>query len=175
MHRQSTAAYLSGYIQVKFFRLLPTIVILLFVTGCQSIPDSGTPAPVTENRTPPRSETTYSSSEQPVPQHNTTVVALSETAHRQAAVGDIARARSTLERALRIDPRNASLWNELAHLYYRDEMFNKAANTAAKSNSLAGSDSNLRYDNWRLIARAREKTGDKNGARIAEENALRYR
>lgn len=175
MHRQSSTAYLSGYIQVIFSRLLPPLAILLFVTGCQSIPDSGTSAPVTEKKLPSRTETTYSSNEQPVQQQNTTVIALSDTARKQAASGDTARARSTIERALRIDPRNASLWNELAHLYYRDEMFNKAANTAAKSNSLAGNNSNLRYDNWRLIARAREKTGDKDGARIAEDNALRYR
>lgn len=147
----------------------------MLISGCQTIPDSSAPAPESDRKHSSQTGTSYGNTRQTAPRQNTTTVALSEMAQKQAAGGNTANARRTIERALRIEPRDASLWNELAHLYFRDGMFNKAANTAAKSNSLAGSNNNLRHDNWLLIARAREKTGDENGARMAEENALRYR
>jgi len=48
-------------------------------------------------------------------------------------------------------------------------------NTAARSNSWAGSDNALRADNWRLIAHAREARGDAEGAKAALEAAERQR
>ena len=156
-------------------KLVPLLALLILTGGCQNIPGPAATTSQAEKKLPPQTETTYGSAGRSEEQQSSTVVALVDTANRQAASGDTANARRTLERALRIEPRNALLWNELAHLYYRDELFNKAANTAAKSNSLAGSNADLKYDNWRLIARARKKTGDAEGASIAEENALRYR
>jgi len=175
MHRQPAAPHLSGYIQIMLRKLVPLLALLALSGGCQNIPGPATTTPQAEKKLPAQTETTYGSAGKSVQQLSSTVVALVDTANRQAASGETANASRTLERALRIEPRNARLWNELAHLYYRDDLYIKAANTAAKSNSLAGSDADLRYDNWRLIARARKKTGDADGASIAEENALRYR
>ena len=64
-------------------------------------------------------------------------------------------AAASLERALRIEPRNAVLWNRLAHVRYEQKQYALASSLAAKSNTLAGRDAALRADNDRLIKQAK--------------------
>jgi predicted Zn-dependent protease len=64
-----------------------------------------------------------------------------------------------LERALRIKPHNPYLWHNLAGVRLTQEDWNRAANLAKKSNSLAGDDGaykELRVRNWVLITQACE-------------------
>ena len=79
-----------------------------------------------------------------------------ETARADAAVGKLSTAAAAIERALRIEPRNPRLWQELARVRLQQRQFAQAESTAARSNSFAGSDAALRAENWRLIAEARE-------------------
>ncbi|MGD2084201.1 MAG: hypothetical protein PVF91_14665, partial [Chromatiales bacterium] len=72
---------------------------------------------------------------------------------------------------LRIEPRNAHLWNRLAHLRMAQDRLGEAADLAAKSNAMAGPDEALKRDNWELIAAARRAAGDTAGARAAEHRA----
>jgi cytochrome c-type biogenesis protein CcmH/NrfG len=65
------------------------------------------------------------------------------------------QAAATLERALRIEPRNPRLWHELAKVRLRQGDGAQAANLAARSNSFAGSDSQLRAANQAIIEQAR--------------------
>jgi tetratricopeptide (TPR) repeat protein len=77
-----------------------------------------------------------------------------------------------LERALRISPRNAILWHNLAGVRLQQEQWSRAASLAAKSNSLAVKDTFLRVRNWVITALACEGLGDKN---CAEESRRRAR
>ncbi|MEJ2154345.1 MAG: tetratricopeptide repeat protein [Desulfobacteraceae bacterium] len=47
-------------------------------------------------------------------------------------------ARANLERAVRIEPRNPLLWQELARVQLEQGQYRQAENMAAKSNTLAG-------------------------------------
>ncbi|MCW9024375.1 MAG: tetratricopeptide repeat protein [Gammaproteobacteria bacterium] len=91
---------------------------------------------------------------------------------RQAALeGELVKAESQLERALRIEPRNAAVWHYMAKLRLNQGKLEQAAGLAAKSNSLEKRDKQLQADNWRIIAHARHQKGDLQGARQAQEKA----
>ncbi len=65
------------------------------------------------------------------------VVALLETAEQQANSGDLEAAAASLERAIRIDPRNPLLWHHLATVRLSQGDAQAAEQLAVKSNSLA--------------------------------------
>ncbi len=92
-------------------------------------------------------------------------------AAQQRRAGNFAAAQASLERALRIEPRNPRLWNRLAHLYAAQRQYARVEAFAAKSNALAGDDAVLRADNWALIAEARAALGDRRGAAEARRKA----
>ncbi|WP_353411886.1 tetratricopeptide repeat protein [Arenicella sp. 4NH20-0111] len=69
-------------------------------------------------------------------------------------------ASGALERALRIEPRNASLWASLAEIKFEQKEWKGALQLAAKSNALSGGDATLRRRNWYLMANAHEALGD---------------
>ena len=109
-------------------------------------------------------------------ENNSQQAVLSLVAHseQQARSGDITGAVSTLERALRIDPKNARLWNRLAHLRLEQKQFQQAADLAGKSNALAGQDAILKRDNWLLISLAKRSEGDNTAADEAAKRAKKY-
>jgi len=83
------------------------------------------------------------------------VAGLVDSARTDAAAGRLAEAAATLERALRIEPRNPRLWQELARVRLQQGDFPQAESLAQRSNSWAGSDSALRTENARIIEQAR--------------------
>jgi len=108
-----------------------------------------------------------------VPSENTAVVALLQKSQSQSSAGQWEAASASLERALRIEPRNPVLWQKLALVRLGQKDFPQAENLAAKSNSLAGGDKYLRSENWRIIGESRSKRGDQAGAKAAFERAER--
>jgi hypothetical protein len=82
------------------------------------------------------------------------VKTLLQQADLQRASGDLTGAAATLERALRIEPESAYVWNRLAHVRLKQGQNGLAAELAAKSNAFAGADDAVRRDNDALIARA---------------------
>jgi len=107
----------------------------------------------------------------PKPVASAAVSGLVETAERQKRSGDMTGAAATMERALRIEPRNAHLWNQLAEVRLEQGQFAQAEDLASKSNALAAADRDLRRNNWLLIAKARRSVGNSAGARLAENKA----
>jgi tetratricopeptide (TPR) repeat protein len=101
------------------------------------------------------------------------IAGLLDDARADAEAGRLTNAAASLERALRIEPRNPRLWQELARVRLKQGEYAQAESTAARSNSWAGGDNRLRAENWRLIAQAREARGDAAGARAALEAAGR--
>lgn len=99
------------------------------------------------------------------------VVALLDTAERQANSGDLEAAAASLERAIRIDPRNPVLWYHLATVRLSQGDAHAAEQLATKSNSLSSGNTAQQARNWELIARARRAQRDDAGAAAAERRA----
>lgn len=79
---------------------------------------------------------------------------LMASAEQRRGEGDPGSAANSLERALRIEPRNAILWSRLADIRFDQGNWQQAIQLAAKSNTLAGNDKQLRRRNWYLMANA---------------------
>ena len=86
------------------------------------------------------------------------------TSGDQRRVGNWAAAAGSLERALRIEPRNGRLWSRLAQVRYDQKSWKKAIQLAAKSNTLSGGNSNLLRQNWVLMANSYDALGNSSSA-----------
>jgi tetratricopeptide (TPR) repeat protein len=157
------------------------VLLLLFVQGCSTAPPARYPPPVVEQGggTAPdeavQPATPGSIQPYPVPPAVTTsspaVVALLGQAENQANSGDLGAAAASLERAIRIEPRNPLLWYHLATVRLAQQEAAQAEQLAVKSNSLAAGNRVQQSRNWQLIARARRAQGDTAGAGAAERRA----
>ncbi len=103
------------------------------------------------------------------------VLALLSEAEQHSASGDNGSASATIERALRIEPKNATLWHRLGMLKLREKNYQQAINLARKSNSLAAGDRELQVENWHLIVQAYEAAGEKNAAKKARAMMLQLK
>ena len=149
------------------------IIVSAVLAGCATAP---VPAPAPEPDLPSVQMPEPAPVPAPAPAahaENVAIAGLMGTARADAAAGRLANAAATLERALRIEPRNPRLWQELARVRLKQGQYAQAESVAARSNSWAGSDNALRAENWRLIAEAREARGDAEGARQARELSTR--
>lgn len=161
------------------FSSLALLSVLLIIGGCASYPgdesDNGQLAKV-ENRTvsdgevlplpdSPSIRTRSMSSDAP---SSSVVRKLMSTAQQQREAGNLDAAANSLERALRLEPRNAKLWSRLANIRFSQQLWQKSIQLANKSNTLASSSRGLRRQNWYLIANAYSAAGD-------EESAQEYR
>lgn len=133
-------------------------------------PNSAQPMQLAAASQPPAGSGGYSRPE-PEPTSGDAARSLMQTAESQAAAGDSTAAAATLERALRIEPRNPVLLSRLASVRYSQGQYQRAVNFAAKSNSLASGHTGLKRNNWQLIAKSRRALGDEHGAREAEQQA----
>jgi len=119
-------------------------LLLLFLYSCATRDE----APSTPAAPPPPAEA-------PARQESVAIAGLMESARSDAAAGRLVQAAASLERGLRIEPRNPRLWHELARVRLRQGDAAQAANLAARSNSFAGSDSALRAANQSIIEQSR--------------------
>lgn len=151
---------------MKHHQLLYTFSILLCIgiQGCsaphhRTIPSQRQPIPQTSPHPvqvlPPRPAPARL---QPVPPPANPVVAnIRQKAERLMNHGKLQAAAQTLERGLRIAPKNAALWTQLALVRLRQGRFSQALSLAAKSNSLAGGNSALLARNQQITNQARRK------------------
>lgn len=163
-------------------RLLMPLFLLL--GACSSTPPrhlppvvdgrGGTPAP----QSSPAPGVPYESPEDvvaiPMPapaQSGGAVVALLDQADDYHRSGDTGNEAAVIERALRIDPKNAHLWARLAVVRFDQGRPEQAEQLALKSNVLAAGNRSLQARNWQLVARARWARNDSTGARAAEQKA----
>jgi Tfp pilus assembly protein PilF len=100
---------------------------------------SRAPAPDTEDR------------DADVPQQNSASIALLEQSRNERAAGDFSAATVSIERALRIEPNDPSLWIELAEIKAAEGDRNQAETMARKALTLAGSDRSIRQRAERLL------------------------
>ena len=180
-------------------RLALTGLIVAWLAGCASVAPPGTPtsqptvpgqpqeqastgsAPPpavssavtqpSDTATPLPAEAGSGAAPLPPVSGNRAVVALLERARQEAGSGRRESAGASLERALRIEPRNAWLWHELARLRLTQGQYAQAVSLSQKSNSLAVRERTLQALNWHLIADARIAQGDPAGAAQARKLA----
>jgi len=96
------------------------------------------------------------------------VLGLLDQARTELDAGRSDQSVATLERALRIEPRNPFLWQALAGAHLRQNLPDQAEDVAQRANSLANGNPYIEIENWRLIASAREARGDAAGAQQAQ-------
>jgi tetratricopeptide (TPR) repeat protein len=138
------------------------IVVLVTLAGCAGVgraPPPAAPSPPVPSR-----------GELPVPPGpaagpHAAVVALVDDA------GRLESAAASLERALRIEPGDASLWQRLAQLRLRQREYRQAEQLARRSLLAASADRSVAAAGWRIIAAARRAEGDESGARRAAARA----
>lgn len=105
---------------------------------------------------------------------NPAVLALLDRAQRDNAAGQREAAGASLERALRIEPRNAWLWQELAQLRLVQGQYAQAISLARKSISFAGRGRPLLVLDWRVIGNAYVAQGNPAGAEQAFNRATEF-
>ncbi|MEJ2060137.1 MAG: tetratricopeptide repeat protein [Gammaproteobacteria bacterium] len=161
-------------------RLLPLACAALLLAACAG----GPPKPFEPQAPAPEQQPPAETAPQPAPpqpfsspspsaarEQNPAVVALLNEAERQSLAGQYDEAATNVERALRIAPRDANLWHELAKLRLQQGQLQQAEALAHRSNSLAGQDRALQARNWALIAQARAKRGLNAQAEAARRKA----
>jgi len=99
------------------------------------------------------------------------VGALVVAANQNSKSGNIESATTTIERAIRIEPRNATLYYKLALLRLKQSKPRLAEDLAKKSALLASGDTRLKKHSWLLIAKAREMQKNYQGAKEARAKA----
>lgn len=102
---------------------------------------------------------------------NKAVVALLDNAANSVGSGNLEKAAASLERALRIEPGNPTIWHDLGQIRLHQGKYSQAEAMFDKSNSLAGNNTSLMAQNWRMIAAARRAAGDQSGATAATAKA----
>ena len=91
------------------------------------------------------------------PSETGAAAALYQTARESLKKSEYKQAEMTMERALRIEPRNGYYWYTMAQIKYRQQDYSQAINLCLKSKSFAGQDLNLIEINDSLIENSRRK------------------
>ena len=103
----------------------------------------------------------------PVPEEGKAAATLLASARQNVRKGQFSQAEMMLERALRVEPRNARLWHEMAQVKYGQKDYGQVVQFCIKSNSLAGKDYGLIQQNWLLMEKAYLELGEPEKARQA--------
>ncbi|MNS59887.1 Beta-barrel assembly-enhancing protease [compost metagenome] len=99
------------------------------------------------------------------------VLALLTTAQQQQASGDLNGASSSLERAQRVAPREPQVLFRLAQVRMAQGDAAQAEQFARRGLTFANGRPALQANLWELIAQARAKQGDSQGAALARQKA----
>ncbi len=114
-------------------RLLVLLLPLLGLTACASVPLDETAGEVGDTPTEVAESQARSGSAEAIRE-------LVESSRTARAGGDYAQALASVERAIRIEPRNPYLWLELGETHLSQGNAQQAAATARKAMSVAGAD-----------------------------------
>ena len=135
-------------------------------------PKANAPVPVKPAPPPPPPPVVkYTAPPPAAPELPAAASSLAAQAEKQRERGDYVGAAATLERAIRIQPREAYLWNRLARVRLDQNNYDQAGSLAQKSNTLSKDQDQIKQDNWGMIAATRRAAGDQSGAEEAEAKA----
>lgn len=147
------------------------ISVSIFLVACAASP----PAPV-EDRSEVDREVRQPAQEdsagvQVRPLQNPAVVELLAQASDAESQGNYDGAALLLERALRIQPHDPELLQQMAEVQLHQKDYEQALNFAVRSYDSGPRVGELCARNWHTISLARERLGDGSGSREAEERA----
>jgi tetratricopeptide (TPR) repeat protein len=143
------------------------VALLAVMAGCAS----SVPAPVEEReveqrvRVPARQD---SAGVQVFPLKNAAVIELADSAVAAENRGDFDQAAVLLERALRIQPRDPEILQQMAEVQLQKRDYEQALSFAVRSYDIGPRVGEICARNWRTIAVAREHLEDIDGSREAE-------
>ena len=153
--------------------LLLALTFLSLLASCAGPP----PAPV-EDREAQQQQPVRAPAQQPqdagvqvYPLQNPAVKSLLQDAKEAEELGDYDRAVVSLERALRIQPRDPELLQKMAEIQLHRNDYEQALNFAIRSYDTGSRVGEICSRNWNTISMAREHTGDVNGAAEAKQRA----
>ena len=147
---------------------LLTVILLSATAACAPVanrPDVQLPSDRPSSSAPDLASYPRSASEV----SGAAVLSLLQQAHADTQAGRGEHAVAKLENALRIESRNAFVWQQLAQTHLQQQRLDQAETVAQRSNSLARGNPWIEIENWRVIAAVRHARGDKAGALAAED------
>ena len=101
-------------------------------------------------------------------------VALLNTANYQTSNGSLRAAQSSLERALRISPKDPEVYQSLGEVHRRLGEYVQAEQMTLKGIALASGQSSKLRRLWSALAKIRSESGDAAGANIAFKKSQSY-
>jgi tetratricopeptide (TPR) repeat protein len=147
-----------------------SLIFVIFLTACAGKGPAPVSDPEVESRVrePARQD---SAGVQVFPLQNPAVKELLVDAGAAENAGDYSQAAILLERALRIQPQNPEILQNMAevHLHVRD--YQQALNFAVRSYDIGPRVGEICSRNWRTISVAREHLGDQAGSGEALQRA----
>ena len=139
---------MNNSVQTTCLRLSLLLCVALLFQGCAAHRPTEPidyPAPTTTTTTTtttqPREPPTPRTETKPTvqaPKQSRAAANFSRQAAEKSRQGNYDLAASIIERGLRIAPKDAMLWSELAEIRLRQQQYQQARSLATKSNSLAG-------------------------------------
>ncbi len=146
---------------IRYLRPLSYLLPLLIIQACVATkppqkakpyhPPSTHKTSTQKTTVPPVVPTTIT------PTKNPTVQNIQAQATQLKNKGQLESAAQTLERGLRIAPKNASLWSQLADVRLQQQQYGQAQSMAQKSNNLAGANASLIQKNQSIIMKAQKQ------------------
>src|SRR2546430_14432461 len=120
--------------------------LAIAIAGCATVrePEPGGPTPAPAPLPEPAART-----------ENLAIAGLLDGARADAAAGRLANAAASLQRALRLEPRNPRPWQERARVRLKQGGYAPAESTAALAHPSAGSVKSLRAETPPLIPHPR--------------------
>lgn len=163
-HPRSAMAQRNGLISFRRRPPLPLLLLVVLVLPSCAIQHPvqrpGTPVPIERPDVPVPIERPQVPVPQPPAVQSGPARSLYASANEALASGHPGQAEMLLERALRIEPRNAQYWHLLAQSKYAQGDFGQTVQFCHKSESLAGNNNKLRQSNRSLLQQAYRKLGD---------------
>ncbi len=139
--------------------------LLVVAAGCSGV--------ALDDAAPTTQSTASAPGEAPVTANAT--LALLQQSERAASGGSLVEAIAYLERAIRIEPKRADLWVQLAQLEIANQQPTAAIQYANKALALAGTRTDWQRDAWLVIADAKAAQGELEDATRIRERWRSYR
>lgn len=151
-------------------KILWLLILLSLLAACSA----HSPAPVEDREINARVRTPASQDSAGVQVYslqNPAVRELTAQAKEAEQKGDLALASAYLERAMRIQPRDPQLLQQMAEIKLQKQNYQQALNFAERSYEIGPRVGEICSRNWRTIGVAREHLKDASGAKEAERRA----
>jgi len=159
------------------YRIILIAFIYSLVSACSLTSKSDSPAVVIDRTTSSSDSGNYRQDDivQRAPVVSSGAVGrLTEVAQNHAQRGEWSQAANSLERALRISPRNARLWLQLSEIRFKQRRYQQAESLAQKALQYAVANQALKRDCWLQVAKSRQQLGNARGAEAARQQAGQF-